>query len=100
MPGELFVEFGAWSGTKMVAQSGTRVWVPLITGASVATLNAHGVPFAAFRRARGSLGHPCCSILAAFARFGGRFCIGLFLDYRANRLIVEGIPNQPKIRKP
>ena len=37
--------------------------------------------------------------MTAFASFWGGFCIDIFLDYRANRLIVEGIPNQPKIRK-
>ena len=39
------------------------------------------------------------SILTAFASFRGRFCIDIFLEYRANRLIVGGIPNQSKIRK-
>ena len=51
VPGAVLVKFGVLSGSQVATQNDTRVWGPLGTDASVATPDAHGVPF-------GGLGSP------------------------------------------
>ena len=77
MPGMLLVEIWVLSGIQMATKNDTWVWVPLRTGASVMTRDAHEVPVGAF----GTIFKTFQLIFEIFWRISRLFVVIIFAFY-------------------